>query len=291
MLAALAPPVRGELLLRAISKRHLGGSYYFAASPLSNTRCAGWYSLKWFQQRMKATMLAGFNGTAYMDVEIFSGRCSPGVDDVARDLNFGSTAELFAACGGILRRLLASLRRLLGRPFPLVVDGSAPELHCAVAHGLGFPRADGRRVYSHSYSGLWAQEQLKAIREVDPAGLLYAVSLAWDKSWHSKTQAVFPIYLVSNALPLDEYRKRSSWVLVGYYTGVPKHVLASLGSGRKTQARPRHVSHLARCVTCRVTRGVTCRVETCTGGPREAHSRSLPFLLVCRRVRRSIEQG
>ena len=50
-------------------------------------------------------------------------------------------------------------------------------------------------------------------------------------------QGAFPIYLVSNALPLDEKRKRSSWLLLGYFGSLPDKWLASISSGKATVYR------------------------------------------------------
>ena len=37
-------------------------------------------------------------------------------------------------------------------------------------------------VYSHPYTGRWAEQHFGATRDVDPEGLLLSVDIAWDKS-------------------------------------------------------------------------------------------------------------
>ena len=66
---------------------------------------------------------------------------------------------------------------------------------------------------------------------------MLAVTTAYDKTDLSKEQGAFPIYLVSNALPLDEKRKRSSWLLLGYFGSLPAKLVASISSGRATAYR------------------------------------------------------
>ena len=60
---------------------------------------------------------------------------------------------------------------------------------------------EGRRVYSGSYTGKWAEQHFKAIREVDMEGLLWSVDVAWDKSSLSNVQSAYPLYVKFNAWP------------------------------------------------------------------------------------------
>ena len=63
------------------------------------------------------------------------------------------------------------------------------------------PRAqyhEGARVYSHPMSGLWAEQQFRAIRELDPDGLLFPIDVAWDKSSLSTVQTAYPMYVKAN---------------------------------------------------------------------------------------------
>eukprot|EP00964_Phaeocystis_antarctica_P007396 scaffold4010_cov98-Phaeocystis_antarctica.AAC.3 len=66
---------------------------------------------------------------------------------------------------------------------------------------------------------------------------MLAVTIAYDKTDLSKEKGAFPIYLVSNALPLDEKRKRSSWLLLGYFGSLPDKWVASISGGKATAYR------------------------------------------------------
>lgn len=52
------------------------------------------------------------------------------------------------------------------------------------------------------------------IRRLDPKGLLLPIAIASDGTELCKEQSVTPLYMVNNALPLHEKRKRIHWVLV-----------------------------------------------------------------------------
>ena len=52
------------------------------------------------------------------------------------------------------------------------------------------------------------------IKRLDPNGLLLPVGIASDGTELCKEQSVTPMYIVNNALPLDEKRKRIHWILV-----------------------------------------------------------------------------
>ena len=67
--------------------------------------------------------------------------------------------------------------------------------------------ADGDRVVSDPYSGIWAEGQMDEIRGSDAEGLLFAVDVAWDKSSLSEVQSAYPLYLKANAWPLEEQNK------------------------------------------------------------------------------------
>ena len=97
--------------------------------------------------------------------------------------------------------------------------------------------ADGDRIFSHPYWSTWAETQHASVKAFDRDGIMLAVTTAYDKTDLSKEQGAFPIYLVSNALPLDEKRKRSSWVLLGYFSSLPAKLVASISSGRVTAYR------------------------------------------------------
>ena len=52
------------------------------------------------------------------------------------------------------------------------------------------------------------------IRKLDPKGLLLPIGIASDGTELCKEQSVTPMYVVNNALPQDEKRKRIHWILV-----------------------------------------------------------------------------
>ena len=97
--------------------------------------------------------------------------------------------------------------------------------------------ADGDRIFSHPYWSTWAEKQHASVKAFDRDGIMLAVTTAYDKTDLSKEQGAFPIYLVSNALPLDEKRKRSNWLLLGYFSSLPAKLVASISSGRVTAYR------------------------------------------------------
>eukprot|EP00966_Prymnesium_polylepis_P229549 5311545-Prymnesium_polylepis.2 len=54
---------------------------------------------------------------------------------------------------------------------------------------------DGHRIFSTPYSGKWAHHMLKLIRKIDPAGLLFAIDVGWDKTTLSNVQTAYPLLL------------------------------------------------------------------------------------------------
>ena len=112
-LATLSATERGITMLVAMAKRHIGGQYYLETSPLAHTPCAGWYfTSPWFGHRKVATAVGETQGVAYMDVTMFSSRCSPGVQEVARDMR-RSWHELVCESGAPLRLIFDSLKLVL----------------------------------------------------------------------------------------------------------------------------------------------------------------------------------
>ena len=106
--------------------------------------------------------------------------------------------------------------------------------HCTPRQPLD---AAGDRIFSHPYWCTWAEQEHAAVKAFDPSGIMLAVTVAYDKTDLSKEKGAFPIYLVSNALPLDEKRKRSSWLLLGYFGSLPDKWEASISGGKATAYR------------------------------------------------------
>ena len=52
------------------------------------------------------------------------------------------------------------------------------------------------------------------IKKLDPRGLLLPIGIASDGTELCNEQSVTPMYVVNNALPQDEKRKRIHWILV-----------------------------------------------------------------------------
>eukprot|EP00964_Phaeocystis_antarctica_P090908 scaffold58227_cov36-Phaeocystis_antarctica.AAC.1 len=115
-------------------------------------------------------------------------------------------------------------------------------LACALPHALS-PRGAVRvfrkiRVISRSRAvstRLYTQHQSSSCR-VSSCRPLYSYQRYHSPKTCTPTLA-FPIYLVSNALPLDEKRKRSSWLLLGYFGSLTDKWLASISGGKATAYR------------------------------------------------------
>ena len=95
----------------------------------------------------------------------------------------------------------------------------------------------GERVYADPMTCDWAHEEYRRIRGIDPSGLLLPLAAASDKTELCKEQTAEPVYLVNNALPLDERRKRKWWLPVAYFSQLPAVIVATLSAARATLAR------------------------------------------------------
>jgi hypothetical protein len=96
---------------------------------------------------------------------------------------------------------------------------------------------DGNRIFSHPMWSRWANSQFSQIREMDPVGLLLPLALASDKTDLSPEQSAEPLYVVSNALPLEEMRKRRHWPLAAYFSSLPPAVVAKLSNSKLLELR------------------------------------------------------
>ena len=97
--------------------------------------------------------------------------------------------------------------------------------------------AAGERIYADPMMCEWAHAEYAHIRARDPLGLLLALALASDKTELCKEQTAEPVYLVNNALPLDERRKRKWWLPIAYFAQLPAADVAALSGARATLAR------------------------------------------------------
>ena len=96
---------------------------------------------------------------------------------------------------------------------------------------------EGTRVFSHPMTGMWAEQQFKAIREIDANGVLFPFDVAWDKSSLSKVQSAYPLYIKANAWPLDSQNEHRGRICLGYFGGLPDDLILTLSSAKATEAR------------------------------------------------------
>ena len=133
-----------------------------------------------------------------------------GLTFVEHDISVSIAGESFTAKFHLLS-FLSCCKLLFGR--------CTPE-HCKPVREYD---ASGARVYSTSYSCEWVEEAYDEVHSFDPHGLLFAVSVGWDKSSLSTFQSAYPLYIKANAWPLEEQNKVSR---VGPPTHVTPHARA-----------------------------------------------------------------
>ena len=110
------------------------------------------------------------------------------------DISVSIAGESFTAKFHLLS-FLSCCKLLFGRCIPE---------HCKPVREYD---ASGARVYSTSYSCEWVEEAYDEVHSFDPHGLLFAVSVGWDKSSLSTFQSAYPLYIKANAWPLEEQNK------------------------------------------------------------------------------------